>query len=92
MPARAAQLNLTTSAYVAVLLWNQRQSPLRLQAEPDSARMTRVNLGISWRRGLRAMARQSAREAGLSVNALAEALIARDLRAGGAALTILPRR
>jgi hypothetical protein len=90
--ARIAQLNLTASGYVSILFWNQQQAPVRLQAEPDSPQMIRVNLGISWRKGLRSSARRLARESGLSVNALAEALIARDLRSPESPLVILPAR
>jgi len=91
VPARAAQLNLSVSGYIAILLWNQKQAPAVLAVEPDSPRMIRVNVGISWRKGLRVLTQQVAKDAGLSANALAEALIARDLRSGQTSLTILPR-
>lgn len=89
---RATQLNLSVSGYIAILLWNQRQAPVRLHAEPDSPQMTRVDLGLSWRRGLRSIAAQLAKDSGLSVNALTEALIARDLRTADPVLVILPQR
>lgn len=89
---RATQLNLPASMYVAILIWNQVQAPVPLSPEPDSAQVSRVNLGISWRRGLRPMVVKIARSSGLSANAVVEALIARDLRGAKAALTILPVR
>lgn len=92
VPLRAAQLNLPASMYVAILIWNQVQAPVPLVVEPDSAQVSRVNLGISWRRGLRPLVAKIARAAGLSANAAVEALIARDLRAAESALTILPAR
>ncbi len=91
-PARAAQLNLSFSGYVAALVWNQSQAPAPLQAEPASAREVRVHVRCSWRRGLRPLVRQIARDSGLSANAAVEALIARDLRSADLALTILPAR
>jgi hypothetical protein len=81
--ARAAQLNLPLSGYIAILIWNQTQSPAPLRAEPDSPTRVRVNVPCYMRRTVAPLARALSRSSHLSVNALAEALIARDLRAGG---------
>ena len=91
-PRRAAQLNLSVSGYIAILIWNQAQSPVPVEAEPASPQMTRVNLPFSWRKGLRLIIRQQAAASKLSANAFVEALIARDLRAPNTPLTILIRR
>lgn len=87
---RAAQLNLTTAAYVSILIWNHAQSPMPLEAEPDSPQLVRVNLKCYLRRSIAPLLKRIAAEVKLSENAAAEALIARDLRAGKSALTILP--
>ncbi|MBI3885906.1 MAG: hypothetical protein HY302_09295 [Opitutae bacterium] len=92
MPARAAQLNQTISGYIGILVWNYTQMPFAISAEPDSPREVRVALSCYWRGHLRAGAQKTARAAGLSVNALAEALIARDLRSAEPALVILSAR
>ncbi|WP_158305468.1 hypothetical protein [Opitutus terrae] len=51
-----------------------------------------MNLPCSWRRGMRAMLLRLARDAGLTPNALVEALLARELRSPEPTLTLLPRR
>lgn len=85
---RAVQLNLPLSGYVAILIWNQAQSPQPLHVEADSPTRVRVNVPCYMRRSVAPLARMVARSAHLSINAAAEALIARDLRIGGN-LTIL---
>lgn len=92
MPTRAARLNLAVSAYVAILVWNQAQDPVALNAEPDSSQLARVNVPCYIRRSVAPLLRRIASVAKLSENAAAEALIARDQRSGKAALTILPAR
>lgn len=92
MPERAARFNLTVSAYVAILVWNQSQDPVDLAGEPDSAQLARVNVPCYIRRSVAPLLRHIANAANLSENAAAEALIARDLRNGKQALTILPAR
>lgn len=83
MQPRAAQLNLTVAAYVSILIWNQSRRPVPLDAEADSSQLARVNLKCYMRRGVAPLLKQLARAAGLTENAAAEALIARDLDAGG---------
>lgn len=80
---RAAALNLTIAAYVSVLIWNQAQRPAVLCAEPDSTQLARVNLKCYLRRAVAPLLTQIAKQARMSENAVAEALIARDLRTGG---------
>lgn len=91
-PKRAAQLNLTLSGLVSVLVWNFAQSPIPLEAEPADAKESRVHVPCSWRGNLRPMVRQLAKAAGLNSNAFVEALLARELRSPSAGLTILPTR
>ena len=90
--ARADQLNLPFSTYVGILVWNHGQAAVALQAEPDSRREKRIHVPCSWRGGLRKTARTLARQAGLTINAFVEALIARDLRSTETGLIILPSR
>lgn len=90
--ARAAELQLSYSAYVAILLRNQQAQPAKLSAEPDSTRLARVPVPCSWAKGVAELADELAERAGLSRNALVEALIARDLRSGEMGLRILPKR
>ena len=91
-PRRAASLNLTFSAYVAILVWNQVQAPKPLEAEADSPRSVRVNVPCYLRREVAPLLRSVASSSKLSENAAAESLIARDLRTGGPSLTILARK
>lgn len=91
-PQRAEQLRLKFSAYVAILLRNQEAQPVKLEAEPDSARLARVPVPCSWAAGLGELADELAESAGLTRNALVEALIARDLRSAEMGLRILPQR
>ena len=91
-PARANQLNQMFSGYVAILLWNQDQAPVALEPEPASRRVKRVHVPCSMRRSVRALARKLAKKHEMSVNALVECLIARDLRSSDPGLTILPAR
>jgi len=89
---RAAQLNLTISTYVAILVWNQVQAPAPIAPEPASPQLARVNVKCYMRRGVAPLLARIAKESRLSANAAAEALIARDLRAAEARLTIFPAR
>lgn len=89
---RVQQLNQTHAGYVGILLWNYAQAPTPIDAERDAPDMVRVNFGMYWRGNLQALLVKMAKDAGLSTNALAEALIARDLRSPDAHLAILPAR
>jgi len=89
---RAEQLNLNVSTYVAILIWNQAQSPRALTRESDSPVLARVNVPCNLRRAVAPLLKNIAGAAGMSENAIAEALIARDLRSEQASLTILPSR
>jgi hypothetical protein len=88
---RCARLDISFSSYVAILLWNQEQAPARLAAEPHARDLVRTHVPCSWRAGVRARAKRLATDTDLNVNALVEALIARDVRHGGGPLVILPR-
>ena len=90
LPARVAQLNLTLSSYAAILVWNQIQAPVDLVAVKDSPQLARVNVPCYFRRSVAPLLRKAAAAAKLSENAIAEALIARDLEAGGKPLIIIP--
>ncbi len=78
-PARAKSLNLAFSTYVALLIENQHRHPVRLRALPAATDLVRVHVPCSWRAGLRPLASRLADQAGLSVNAFVEALIANEL-------------
>jgi hypothetical protein len=90
--ARAEQFNQGVSGYVGILIWNQVQAPSPLTAEPDSASMARVNVPCHFSRKVAPLLAQVAGASGLSENAAAEALIARDLRSGSNVLHILAKR
>lgn len=86
---RAAELSLPVSTYVGILISNQIASPVRLEAEPDG-NLGRVAVHCSFGIKIAPKLAQIAREASLSENAAAEALIARDQRSGVRTLLILP--
>lgn len=92
IPARIEQVNLPFSAYVAVLIWNQAQAPQPIKQEEDSPHLARVNVPCSFRKTIAPLLARIAANADMSENAIAEALIARDLRSPENGLTILPAR
>lgn len=81
--ARAAQLGLPLSTYLAVLLWNYSQNPCAMKQEPAAARFARVPLPCSIRRQVWDVAADAVRVSSLKRNSLIEALVAED-RAGPA--------
>lgn len=89
---RAARFNLTVSAYVGILVWNQAQRPFPLAVEPGSKKLARVNVPCYLRCAIAPLLKRIASEYSLSENAAAEALIARDLASGEATLAILSRK
>jgi len=92
VPARVAQLNLTVSTYVAVLIWNYAQAPWTIEREPDSTQLARVAVPCYFRQAVAPALKRIAAETKMSANAVAEALIAHDLRSAENGLTILPAR
>lgn len=78
-PVRATQLHLPFSSYVALLIHNHERHPVRLRALPAAPDLVRVHVPCSWRAGLRPLASRLAKDAGLSVNAFVETLIANEL-------------
>jgi len=74
LPERMAQLPFGVSAYVAILLWNQEQSPVRIEAEPDDPKAVRIHVPCSWAHGVADRANGLAADQGLTRNALVEAL------------------
>lgn len=92
VPARVAQLNLTVSNYVAILIWNHTQAPRALEREPDSPQLARVAVPCYFRQAVAPALKRIASETGMSANAVAETLIAHDLRSEEIGLTILPAR
>ncbi len=77
--ARSQQLRQSVSGYVAILVNNYEVRPFRITAEEPDEKLARVNVGLSWRAGLRQRTVKLARGASLSTNAFVEALIAADL-------------
>lgn len=91
--ARAAQINLPLSTYISLVLWNYCQAPAwKIKAEPDSPRLNREHVPCTIRHTTWMLLAPLVKRSKLSANALIEAIIAQELRATGAGLTILPAR
>ena len=64
---------------MAILVNNYEAQPCAIQAEDPDEKLARVNVGMSWRAGLRVRTERLAGNASLSTNAFVEALIAADM-------------
>ncbi len=87
---RARMLGQTVSGLISILVWNDHVAPRPgLAPLPNPQKLIRVDLTISLRVDLRAIAEESARAQVMSLNAYLEALLAADLSQPDRNLTIL---
>ncbi len=87
---RAEKLGQTVSGLLAILVWNDNLRPNRsLEPLANPERVTRVDLTVSLRAGIRTLAERTACSREMTLNSYLEALLAADLMAPDRDLVIL---